>query len=129
MRDAVPSRSTITKAVLVASLSITLMTVFSVTSSMTVKTSGLPGRRPHRETGLFGSASMIVTLAPLVASWVASRTAEVDFPAPPFGEANTMVGMWTPLTLDDSSTVDPRETNRLITVGQPKAVRQRITDC
>jgi hypothetical protein len=36
---------------------------------------------------------MTVTAAPLRASSVASRTAEVDFPAPPLGLAKTMVGI------------------------------------
>src|SRR5208283_5043326 len=57
---------------------------------------GLPGRAAHRETGLFGSASMIVTVAPLSASCVARMTAAVDFPTPPFGEAMTTTGIAPP---------------------------------
>ena len=60
----------------------------------TVRFSGRPGRFAHTETGLFGSASMMVTSTPLRASSVARMTAEVDFPAPPLGLAKTMVGMF-----------------------------------
>ena len=35
----------------------------------------------------------MVTPAFLIASWVARISAEVDFPAPPFGFAKTIVGM------------------------------------
>ena len=82
-----------TKAALVAALSITSMIVSSFTSAMTSRLSGLPGRFAHFETGLLGSASIMVTRAPFPASSVASTTAEVDLPAPPLGLANTMVGM------------------------------------
>ena len=47
----------------------------------------------QRDTGLLGSASMIVTLAPCPASLVARTTAEVDFPGPPLELAKTVVGM------------------------------------
>jgi hypothetical protein len=70
-----------------------LMIVCSVTSSTTVSVSGLPGRLDQRATGLFGSASMIVTVAPFSASCVARRTAAVDLPTPPFGEAKAITGM------------------------------------
>jgi hypothetical protein len=65
----------------------------SATSAMTVRLSGLPGLFAHSESGLFGSASTMVTPAPKPASSVASNTAAVDLPTPPFGLANTMVGM------------------------------------
>src|ERR1035437_6949666 len=91
--EAVPSRSTITKAVLAEASSIVSMIVVSETSPMTVKVSGQPGRRAHCDTGWFGSASITVTAAPRWASSVASTTAEVDFPAPPLGLANTIVGI------------------------------------
>jgi hypothetical protein len=64
---------------------------------MTARLAGMPGRLAQRDTGLLGSASMIVTLAPCAASSVARTTAEVDFPAPPLGLAKTMVG--TPMRL------------------------------
>src|SRR5271169_3432846 len=91
----------------------------SVTSAMTVRLKGFPGRFAQRETGLLGSASMIVTLAPCPASSVARTTAEVDFPAPPLGLAKTMVGM-ADETADDLLTnnkrADHRQTaDRLIT--------------
>src|ERR1700730_2784279 len=91
--DAVPSRSTITNDVWRAAVSISSMIVFSEMSEMTARFSGRPSLAAHCETGLLGSASMTVTEAPLRASSVASRTAEVDFPAPPLGLAKTMVGM------------------------------------
>jgi hypothetical protein len=47
---------------------------------------------PHRETGWLGSASMMVTVVPRVASSVANRTAELDLPHPPLELANEMVG-------------------------------------
>ena len=73
--------------------SIVRMIVCSVTLSSTVRVSGLFGRLAHRDTGRLGSASMMVTVAPFAASSEARRTAEVDLPAPPFGDANTMVGI------------------------------------
>src|SRR5689334_24928081 len=85
-----------TKALLVAASSIVSMIESSVTSAMTVIDSGFPGRFAQADTGLLGSASMIVTVAPRSASSVASSTAEVDFPAPPLGLAKMIVGMWFP---------------------------------
>src|SRR5271157_363163 len=82
-----------TKADSRAACSIWSMIESSVTSAMTLKAAGLPGLFAQRDTGLLGSASMIVTPAPFPASSVARMTAEVDFPAPPFGLAKTMVGM------------------------------------
>src|SRR4051794_30622679 len=76
--------------------SIVRMIVSSVTSSSTVSWKGLPGRFAHRETGRFGSASMMTTFLPDSASCVASSTAEVDLPAPPLGLANTIVGIGHP---------------------------------
>ena len=55
--------------------------------------SGLPGRLAHWLSGRLGSASIIVTVPPWLASSVASKTAAVDLPTPPFGLANTMVGI------------------------------------
>src|ERR1700691_6298950 len=72
------------------------MIVASETSARTVMFLGRPGRCAHWDTGLFGSASIAVTVAPLRASSVASTTAEGDFPAPPFGLAKTMTGMRPP---------------------------------
>src|SRR3954454_8491607 len=86
-----------TNALLVAASSMMSMIESSVTSTTTVRLSGSPGRFAHDDTGLFGSASMMVTVAPRSASSVASNTAEVDFPAPPLGLAKTIVGMWFPL--------------------------------
>src|SRR5881227_2482641 len=80
------------------------MIVSSVTSSSTASWSGLPGRFAHRETGRFGSASMMTTFLPDSASCVASSTAEVDLPTPPLGLANTIVGIGYP-----STKVDARE--------------------
>src|SRR4051794_31150808 len=85
-----------TKVVLRAASSIASMMDSSVTSARTVSIGGFPGRLAQCETGRFGSASMIVTLAPFPLSSVASRTAEVDFPAPPLGLAKTIVGIGGP---------------------------------
>jgi hypothetical protein len=43
---------------------------------------------------------MIATVAPRPASSVARTTADVDFPAPPFGLAKTIVGMERPLVVE-----------------------------
>src|SRR5262249_12689771 len=91
--EAVPSRSTTTKGVFRAALSISSMMVLSEISATTVRLSGHPALLAHCETGLLGSASMIVTPAPFRASSVARMTADVDFPAPPLGLAKTIVGM------------------------------------
>ena len=91
--EAVPSRSTMTNVVLRAAASIASISVSSVTSLMTVSLSGRPGLRLQRLTGWLGSASMIVTDAPRLASSVASSTAEVDLPAPPLELAKAMVGI------------------------------------
>jgi hypothetical protein len=91
--QAVPSRSTITNVVLRAAESMASRSVSSVTALMMVSLSGQPGFRLQRLTGWFGSASMIVTEAPRLASSVASSTAEVDLPAPPLELAKEMVGM------------------------------------
>ena len=82
MIEAVPS-STMTKFDPIEAFSIASMMVSSVTSSRTVRVSGLPGRCAHLNTGLFGSASMTVTFRPASASSQANRTAEVDLPARP----------------------------------------------
>ena len=92
MTEAVPSRSTTTWLDFRAALSIVPTMVSSVTSSITVSDSGRPGRWAHRDTGRFGSASMTVTLSPDPASSQASRTAEMDLPAPPLGLAKTHKG-------------------------------------
>ena len=60
---------------------------FSVTSATTVRLFGLPGSFAQRDNGLFGSASIGVTAAPWPANWVASSTAEVDFPVPSVQDA------------------------------------------
>src|ERR671918_1160889 len=92
--DAVPSRSTITNAVLSAAVSISSIMVCSDTSAIMVRVFGTAACLAHLETGLFGSASMMVTaVAPCAASSVARSTAEVDFPTPPFGLAKTIVGI------------------------------------
>src|SRR5690349_18436382 len=82
-----------TKGTQVAAPSMASITVSSVTSAMTSSRSGRPGRLAQAETGRFGSASMMVTAAPLRASSQARTTAEVDLPAPPLGLAKTMVGI------------------------------------
>ena len=92
MVDAVPSRSTMTKFDPIDAFSIASMIVSSLTSWRTVRFSGLPGRWAHRNTGRFGSASITVTLRPDRASSQARRTADVDLPAPPFGDAKEMTG-------------------------------------
>jgi len=91
--EAVPSRSTMTNAVFRAASSMARMMVCSVTLSTKVSVFGLPGRLAQRDTGLFGSASMMVTEAPFSASCVARRTAAVDLPTPPLGEATEITGM------------------------------------
>jgi hypothetical protein len=45
---------------------------------------------------------MMVTLVPLKANSVAKMTADVDFPAPPLGEAKTTVGIMVSLRLASS---------------------------
>src|SRR6202451_3623854 len=91
--EAVPSRSTMTKGVFCDALSLSSMIVASPISAMTVMFSGRPALFAHWETGLFGSASMIVTCAPLSASSVARITADVDLPAPPLGLSANMFGL------------------------------------
>ena len=54
-----------TKAVSRAAWSIWSRIASSVTSATTARLAGLPGRFAQRETGLLGSASMIVTARPL----------------------------------------------------------------
>src|SRR3954447_5668073 len=90
---AVPSRSTITNGERAAAVSMSSMMLSSVTLARTSRLSGLPDRFAQEETGRLGSASMIVTAAPFLASSDANTTADVNFPAPPFGEAKTMVGI------------------------------------
>ncbi len=82
-----------TKLDLRAASSMLVMIVSSVGSSITVSVSGFPGSLAQMDTGRFGSASMTVTLLPDSASSLASSTAEVDFPAPPLGDAKTMTEM------------------------------------
>src|SRR3954452_19445473 len=94
--DAVPSRFTITNWLFVLAYLIWTVMVSSSTSAMTVSEAGFPGFFAQRETGLSGSASIKVTVAPLFASSVARSTADVDFPAPPLGLAKTMDGIWEP---------------------------------
>src|SRR5512132_1343092 len=65
----------------------------SDTSFSTVKVSGLPGCLAHFDRGRLGSASITVTVASRSASSVARSTADVDFPAPPFELAKTIVGI------------------------------------
>src|SRR3978361_599224 len=82
-----------TNALCVSAVSIVSIIESSVTSASTIREAGLPGRLAHCDTGLFGSASIMITVPPRSANMVARSTAEVDFPAPPLGLANTMVGM------------------------------------
>ena len=51
------------------------------------------------ESDLLGSQSSMVTGIPPRASSVPKRTAVVDFPAPPLGEATTIVGIFWPALL------------------------------
>ena len=88
-----PSRSTMTNAVLRAAASISSVSVYSVAPLMTMSFSGHPALRLQRVMGWLGSASMIVTEAPCPASSVASSKAEVDLPAPPLELAKEMVGI------------------------------------
>src|SRR3954447_24136415 len=89
---------------------------------MTVRLFGFPGRLPHLDTGLLGSASMIVTPAPLSASSEASNTALVDLPAPPLLLAKTMVGIGGILPVNGRPAVYRRSTvARSSAVSQPSS--------
>src|SRR5580698_5273299 len=69
------------------------MMVSSETSPTTEMRLGSSERLAQCDTGLLGSASMMVTAPPRLASSDASSTADVDLPAPPLGVRNTIVGM------------------------------------
>src|SRR5271165_588316 len=124
IKDAVPSRSTTTKAALREAWSIWSRMASSVTSATTARLAGFPGRFAQRERGLLGSASMTATFAPCPASSVARMTAEVDFPAPPLGLAKTMVGMAGPRR-DPPSVIK----GRLLMNGKQLADCLRLADC
>src|SRR3954465_4331347 len=92
-------------------------TVSSLTSPTIVMLSGLPGSLAHCEIHRSGSASMIVTAAPLAASSVASSSAVVVFPAPPFGLAKAITGMvmsWVSERLKEKQ-VKTKKCNRRLT--------------
>src|SRR3954451_8395584 len=129
--DTVPSGATTMKWALAFAPSIVRMIVSSVTSSSTASWSGLPGRFAHRETGRFGSASIMTTFFPDSASCVASSTAEVDLPAPPLGLANTMVDIGHPsLEVDARHAAGrPLPTGRQTANGRPTVNRLLSADC
>jgi hypothetical protein len=87
-----------------------------------VRLSGTPGSLAQSTTLRFGSASMIATLAPVLASSEARIVADVVFPEPPFGDENTMTGIGTPhgwLVATSLSLICPRKpiaTKYLLTV-------------
>jgi len=66
-------------------LSIVSMMESSVAVAITVSFAGFPGRLAHWVSGRLGSASIMVTEPPWLASSVASSTAAVDLPTPLWG--------------------------------------------
>ena len=95
-RFAVPSRSTRTNWRTALCSRITRMMLLSVTSP-TTSTVEVDSPDLQRRMGLFGSASMIVTEAPIASNACARTRVIVLFPAPPFELAVTMTGINPPV--------------------------------
>jgi hypothetical protein len=91
----VPSSSTMTKALCCEAFSMTSMMGALGEISDDVQVLGLAGTFYPLRNRLVWSTSIMGTVAPRATSSLASNTAEVEFPSPPFGLANTIVGMRT----------------------------------